>query len=150
MWVVAKIKKKEISFFKNELKEKIGKDIKFYNPQIELEKFIKNKMIKYKKPLLEDYIFCYHKNFENKKNINCLSFIKGLKFFLKGHDLNQVEILGFINYCKSFENKEGNIKAMFFKSLLSKKAKFIRVPKFSEVPYPTIMEPNLVVEYYSR
>ena len=32
----------------------------------------------------------------------------------------------------------------------NKKAKFIRVPKFSEVPYPTIMEPNLVIEYYSR
>ena len=29
-------------------------------------------------------------------------------------------------------------------------AKLLRVPKFSEVPYPTIMEPNLVVEYYSR
>ena len=29
-------------------------------------------------------------------------------------------------------------------------AKLIRVPKFSEVPYPTIMEPNLVVEYNSR
>ena len=28
--------------------------------------------------------------------------------------------------------------------------KLIRVPKFSEVPYPSIMEPNLVVEYYSR
>ena len=32
----------------------------------------------------------------------------------------------------------------------TKVAKLIRVPKFSEVPYPTIMEPNLVVEYYSR
>ena len=31
-----------------------------------------------------------------------------------------------------------------------KKAKLIRVPKFSEVPYPVIMEPNLVIEYYSR
>ena len=30
------------------------------------------------------------------------------------------------------------------------KAKLIRIPKFSEVPYPTIMEPNLVIEYYSR
>ena len=29
-------------------------------------------------------------------------------------------------------------------------AKLIRVPKFSEVPYPTIMEPSLVIEYYSR
>ena len=32
----------------------------------------------------------------------------------------------------------------------NKKAKFIRVPKFSEIPYPTIMEPSLVIEYYSR
>ena len=32
----------------------------------------------------------------------------------------------------------------------NKIAKLIRVPKFSEVPYPAIMEPNLVVEYYSR
>ena len=32
----------------------------------------------------------------------------------------------------------------------NKTAKLIRVPKFSEVPYPTIMEPNLVIEYYSR
>ena len=31
-----------------------------------------------------------------------------------------------------------------------KKAKLIRVPKFSEVPYPIIMEPSLVIEYYSR
>jgi len=32
----------------------------------------------------------------------------------------------------------------------NKKAKLVRVPKLSEVPYPTIMEPNLVIEYYSR
>ena len=32
----------------------------------------------------------------------------------------------------------------------NKKAKLVRVPKFSEIPYPTIMEPNLVIEYYSR
>jgi len=32
----------------------------------------------------------------------------------------------------------------------NKKAKLLRVPMFSEVPYPTIMEPNLVIEYYSR
>ena len=32
----------------------------------------------------------------------------------------------------------------------NKKVKLLRVPKFSEVPYPSIMEPNLVVEYYSR
>ncbi|MFI4988952.1 MAG: 30S ribosomal protein S4, partial [Alphaproteobacteria bacterium] len=28
--------------------------------------------------------------------------------------------------------------------------KFIRGPKLADVPYPVQMEPNLVVEYYSR
>jgi len=32
----------------------------------------------------------------------------------------------------------------------NKKATLTRIPKFSEVPYPVIMEPNLVIEYYSR
>ena len=32
----------------------------------------------------------------------------------------------------------------------NKKFKFVRVPKFDEVPYPIVMEPNLVIEYYSR
>lgn len=30
------------------------------------------------------------------------------------------------------------------------KGTFIRVPKFADVPYPVQMEPNLVVEFYSR
>ncbi|MFK8251420.1 30S ribosomal protein S4 [Ancylobacter terrae] len=29
-------------------------------------------------------------------------------------------------------------------------AKFNRIPELNEVPYPVVMEPNLVVEYYSR
>ena len=32
----------------------------------------------------------------------------------------------------------------------NKKMKFVRIPKFDEVPYPVVMEPNLVIEYYSR
>lgn len=30
------------------------------------------------------------------------------------------------------------------------KGKFVRVPKFMEIPYPVKMEPNLVIEFYSR
>jgi len=30
------------------------------------------------------------------------------------------------------------------------KAKFVRTPKLAEVPYPTIMQPNFVIEFYSR
>ena len=32
----------------------------------------------------------------------------------------------------------------------NKKIKFVRIPKLEEVPYPIVMEPNLVIEYYSR
>ncbi len=32
----------------------------------------------------------------------------------------------------------------------SMKGRFIRGPKFAEIPYPVQMEPNLVVEFYSR
>jgi small subunit ribosomal protein S4 len=30
------------------------------------------------------------------------------------------------------------------------KAKFLRVPKLAEVPYPVVMQPNFVIEFYSR
>jgi len=29
-------------------------------------------------------------------------------------------------------------------------AKFSRIPQLNEIPYPVMMEPHLVVEYYSR
>ena len=32
----------------------------------------------------------------------------------------------------------------------TEKATFVRVPTLDEVPYPVKMEPNLVVEFYSR
>jgi len=30
------------------------------------------------------------------------------------------------------------------------KGTFTRIPKLADVPYPVQMEPNLVIEYYSR
>ena len=50
----------------------------------------------------------------------------------------------------SLVNKEREIPDYIQMDEKSKKVKLIRVPKFSEVPYPTIMEPNLIIEYYSR
>ena len=47
-------------------------------------------------------------------------------------------------------NKEREIPDYIQMDDKNKIAKLIRVPKFSEVPYPAIIEPNLVVEYYSR
>jgi len=50
----------------------------------------------------------------------------------------------------SLVSKEREVPEYIQMDEKSRKAKLIRVPKFSEVPYPTIMEPNLVIEYYSR
>ena len=47
-------------------------------------------------------------------------------------------------------NKEREIPEYIQLDLKNKKLKFIRIPKFDEVPYPIVMEPNLVIEYYSR
>ena len=47
-------------------------------------------------------------------------------------------------------NKEREVPDYIQMDEKNKTAKFLKVPKFSEVPYPTIMEPSLVIEYYSR
>ena len=47
-------------------------------------------------------------------------------------------------------NKEREIPEYLQVDEKNKKVKFVRVPKFEEVPYPVTMEPNLVIEYYSR
>ena len=50
----------------------------------------------------------------------------------------------------SVVNKEREVPEYIQMDEKTKKAKFLRVPKFAEIPYPAIMEPNLVIEYYSR
>ena len=47
-------------------------------------------------------------------------------------------------------NKEREVPEYLQLDEKNKKVQFMRVPKFEEVPYPIVMEPNLVIEYYSR
>ena len=47
-------------------------------------------------------------------------------------------------------NKERDVPEYLQLDEKNKKVKFVRIPKFEEVPYPVVMEPNLVIEYYSR
>ena len=47
-------------------------------------------------------------------------------------------------------NKEREVPEYLQVDEKNKKVKFVRIPKLEEVPYPVVMEPNLVVEYYSR
>ena len=50
----------------------------------------------------------------------------------------------------SLSNKERDIPEYIQVDNKNKSVKLVRIPKFAEVPYPVIMEPSLVIEYYSR
>ena len=128
MWTVVKIKKRELNIFKKNLADKIGKDIKFYYPKIEYHKHIKNKVRKFEKKILENYIFCHHKKFKDQTNITKVKFVRGLEYFINGYEKNQNEIVKFIDHCKSFENNEGYITPAFFKTMVTKKGQFVSGP----------------------
>ena len=82
----------------------------------------------------------------NGKKVNIPSYLVSDKdtIELKDKSKELVVIAG------ALVNKEREIPDYIQMDEKNKIAKLIRVPKFSEVPYPTIMEPNLVIEYYSR
>ena len=128
MWVVAKIKIKNLNTFKKDLSEKIGNDIKFYHPKIEYHKYFGDKVKRFEKLILENYIFCYHEKFKKSSSVNEVKFLKGLEYFLEGYNQNQSNIIKFIEYCKTFENEKGYLTQSFFKTIITKKAKFISGP----------------------
>ena len=82
----------------------------------------------------------------NKKKVNISSYM------VKESDLIEVKdkskSLTIIEGCLS--SKERDVPEYIQSDVKSKTAKLVRVPKFSEIPYPTLMEPKLVIEYYSR
>ena len=128
MWAIAKIKKKELNIFRKKLVDEFGQSIKFYCPKIQHHKYFKNKLKKFEKHILENYIFCYHEKFNKISNINKVQFLQGLEYFLDGHYQNQNEIKKFIDHCKSFENKDGYLTQAFFKTMIVKKAQFVSGP----------------------
>ena len=82
----------------------------------------------------------------NGKKVNIPSYLLKSEdsIELKEKSKDMVSIAG------ALVSKEREVPEYIQMDEKNKKAKLIRVPKFSEVPYPTIMEPNLVIEYYSR
>ena len=128
MWVVAKIKIKNSNIFKKDLIKKVGSDIEFYQPKIEYHRYFGDKIKRFEKLILENYIFCYHERFQKSSFVNQVKFLKGLEYFLHGYNLNQNNIIKFIKYCKSFENEKGYLTQSFFKTIIAKKAQFISGP----------------------
>jgi small subunit ribosomal protein S4 len=50
----------------------------------------------------------------------------------------------------ALQNRERDVPEYIDMDDKALKATFVRTPKMSDVPYPVQMEPNLVIEYYSR
>ena len=82
----------------------------------------------------------------NKKKVNISSYT------VKENDLIEIKdkskSLTIIEGCLS--SKERDVPEYIQYDTKNKTAKLVRVPKFADIPYPTVMEPKLVIEYYSR
>lgn len=51
---------------------------------------------------------------------------------------------------ESVQNPERSVPEYIEFDPKSLKGKYVRIPKLAEVPYPVMMQPNFVIEYYSR
>ena len=51
---------------------------------------------------------------------------------------------------EAVQNKERDVPEYLNVDFSKYKGVYVRIPKMADVPYPVRMEPNLVVEYYSR
>ena len=82
----------------------------------------------------------------NGKKVNIPSYLVKAEDTIEIKDKSKdiVTIVG------ALVSKEREVPDYIHMDEKNKKATLTRIPKFSEVPYPVIMEPNLVIEYYSR
>ena len=82
----------------------------------------------------------------NGKKVNIGSYMVNEEDTIEIRDKSKQ--LAFIDI--ALANKERETPEYILMDEKNKKVTFVRTPKFEEVPYPVIMEPNLVIEYYSR
>jgi small subunit ribosomal protein S4 len=82
----------------------------------------------------------------NGKKVNIASYMVNEEDTIEIRDKSKQ--LAFIDI--ALANKERETPEYISMDEKNKKVTFVRTPKFEEVPYPVVMEPNLVIEYYSR
>jgi len=83
--------------------------------------------------------------------------VNGKKVNIPGYLLKEEDVIELREKSKqlatvdvSLASKERDVPEYLQLDEKQKKIKYVRTPKFAEVPYPVLMEPNLVIEYYSR
>ena len=82
----------------------------------------------------------------NGKKVNISSYLVKPEDTLEIRDKSKDMVI----ITASIQTKERDVPEYIQLDEKNKKAKLIRIPKFAEIPFPSIMEPNLVIEYYSR
>lgn len=133
MWTIIKVDKKKLSFFKKELKNKIGNESIIYSPKLLIKKITKKKLQKKEYEILGDYIFCYHEKFNKVNFLKQLNFVKGVKYFLNGFQLCQNEIEKFIDKCKNLEDDFGYITQNLYEEEINKYYRFSSGPFINEI-----------------
>ena len=83
--------------------------------------------------------------------------VNGKKVNISSYQLKEEETIEIRDKSKqlvfidvALANKEREVPEYLQVDEKNKKVKLVRIPKLEEVPYPVVMEPNLVIEYYSR
>ena len=97
-----------------------------------------DKLVEKEHDLVGDYIFCFHKNFDQIQTLRRIQFSRGLKYFLENSIYNQNQIQSFIDNCKENE-KEGFISQTFFSKIINRKAIFISGP-FTNMIFKIVSE----------
>jgi len=128
MWIVFKYKRREFSLLKQDFRKILGDLPLIFRPKFKCQKLVKKKLKFLEKDILDDYLICYHKKFQNTNMLTILKNSKGLKYFLADSKTNQREIISFIDYCKKNQDLDGYIKQSFFEFQNMKRGMFLSGP----------------------
>ena len=82
----------------------------------------------------------------NGKRVNIPSYLVKAGDVIELKDKSKQMLL----VLESLQSPERDVPDYLDMDVKEVKATFVRVPKLAEIPYPVKMEPNLVVEFYSR
>ncbi len=92
------------------------------------------------------------RQFINHKHV----MVNGKKVNIASYRLSVGDVVSVVEKARSFSVVQQSVESsgsrpdyvQFDKDAMS--ATYVRVPALSDVPYPVVMQPNLVVEFYSR
>ena len=148
MWIIINFKTNQFDTLKQEFQKKLKIKPNFFFPKLRFQKIKKNRLVSYTKPLLGNYIFCFHPKFNDENMLGNIKYLKGLKFFFKGFKTYQTDISNFMSRCKKHEDENGFIKQTFFNFTAVEKIKFLSGP-FTNMIFKIIRQNKNSLEVFA-